>query len=399
MLAKLVYAMLAVTLVLWFLQASSETSMSAQTSTNRITQLSLASNGHYLISVNLRGEVFLWDLWSHKKQLVALNGNRYGVYFIKKTDDFLWQNIVTQQVVLENIHRKIITHFHMFPVYGQVMSANLQNYYASSEDWKIIKQQGSNTQVLKPSDALNNFLSAGKLLSLALAHRHPWLLTAGFSLPQDGVRRPVAVLSKAKSVIFPQSLGGVMLWNSKTASPRFDFSGNVFKSSAAISPLDHYIVSGDEEGEVIVWQQGHHFSRQFFLAPLFFRACVALFKKSHAAKYCLPMPKGFVTEISGKSSSVLSLKFIDASHFLRFSTYVPYAILYSVHSRFPLKYFALGKHPWPNVMSYVASETFASAAKVHILVCGRLNGPGIIVYQYCPRTMTLSKIWVSGYLG
>ena len=93
-----------------------------------------------------------------------------------------------------------------------------------------------------------------------------------------------------------------------------------------------------------------------------------------------------------KSSDIFSLKFIDEDHYLRFTTYVPnYAILYSVTDPKPLKYLPLGHDPQISVDAYERDQSIDTSPSAHILVTGKIDQGGILVYQYNPETQTLKS--------
>jgi len=71
-----------------------------------------------------------------------------------------------------------------------------------------------------------------------------------------------------------------------------------------------------------------------------------------------------------------------------------YAILYSITDPKPLKYLPLGS-PWISVDDYTRDQSIDTSPSAHILVTGKMNHGGILVYQYNPKTQTLKKVWDS----
>lgn len=94
-----------------------------------------------------------------------------------------------------------------------------------------------------------------------------------------------------------------------------------------------------------------------------------------------------------EQDAILALTFIDQTHYLRFTTYIPYAILYSIKSPTPIKFLSLRKRPLPSVYSYLRDESIDTSPTAHILVTGQRNASGINVYRYNPQKQTLQLIW------
>ncbi len=102
--------------------------------------ISISSDGNYAISTNDARGAILWDIKNRTSKVIDYPANIYSAYFIKNTHNFMWQNDKTNEVYIQNINGKIITHFNpKFPTYGQIIDSNLSNYYGNSEDSKIYR--------------------------------------------------------------------------------------------------------------------------------------------------------------------------------------------------------------------------------------------------------------------
>ena len=65
--------------------------------------LSLSTDGNYAISTNTGRTAILWDLKNHKKKTLDRTANIYSAYFIKNSDNFMWQHDTDNEVIIENV--------------------------------------------------------------------------------------------------------------------------------------------------------------------------------------------------------------------------------------------------------------------------------------------------------
>ncbi len=97
-----------------------------------------------------------------------------------------------------------------------------------------------------------------------------------------------------------------------------------------------------------------------------------------------------------EGDAAIVIKFINHdNHYLRFTTYQHYAILYSIDSPLPLKYLDLGTKPFPATRDYSRNTAIDTAPAAGVLVTGQAAGPGINVYKYDKAAQTLKRIWVA----
>ncbi len=354
----------------------------------KVMVASVSSDGNYAITTDLSRKAILWNLKNHTKKILDRKANIYSAYFIKNSNNFMWQHDLNNEVIIENVSGKIIKKFNPgFPTYGQLISKDLKTYIASDEDWNVFMIRGDHKKQIMKDDG--GFFGGGKLLNFSISPNEKYLLTSGLgitNLPADPIRQGVL-----------QNLDGVTLWNYQTGDALKQYFGNMSKTFATLSPDGKYVVAGDEGGGAFVWQT---FSgkRLFGLYSLEFGYIVnpdaPIEKQKWNKDGLIKQPADFKSYNGVSMDSVFSFKFIDDTHYLYFTTYVPnYAILYSVTDPKPLKYLPLGKSPMISVDRYTRDQSIDTSPQAQVLVTGKINQGGILVYKYDPKTQTLKKIW------
>lgn len=348
--------------------------------------VSVSSDGKYVVSSHLNGEIILWNISNHTQKLIATHANIYSAYFIKNSDWFMWQD-QHNKVHIQDINGNSILQFqNPFPVYGQVMSYDLKNYFASDESWNLYKGFGQNQKLIKSAYGINGFLSSGKLLNLSLSNDNKYLLTSGDAERAYDVV-PLQIGIDANSAVYHgfdvgpinvSLLDGVVLWNAHSGKPIYKLYGNEVKTFATMSLDSKYIVSGDENEFLLIWY--------------------ALTGKKYytALNRAIKIPSDINDALlKNHVNSILSLKFIDNQlDYLRFNfRSFNYAVLYHINNPYPLKFISLGNNIWPAVNDLSRDEAIDTAPDANILVMGQADSSGIIGYRYFPSTKTLQKIW------
>jgi WD40 repeat protein len=369
----------------------------------KIMVLSVASDGKHAISSDDRKYIIVWDLSKKTKTIISRNGNIYSAYFIKNSNNFLWQDL-HDEVHVQNLAGKEILRFHNFPTYGQVMTSDLKHYIASNQRWDLYSGYGNQQKIIKSSYQINGFLGSGKLLNLTLSNDNKYLLTAGESGARfDNIPLEVGYSAYEASkknyvvgIINASLLEGVVLWSVENGKPIRKFSGAISKTYATLSPDGKYVVAGDEGSGAFIWEASNG-KKPFDIYDLNFGKFIKTGTKIENFKHdktgLIQQPKDFAKTIN----SVLSLKFIDLNGFyLRFTTYSSYAVLFNVNDPKPIKYLPLGKHPFPSVDDYSRNASIDTAPAANILVMGKANSGGILVYKFDPIKQTLTKIWDGG---
>ncbi len=351
-----------------------------------VMMISISSDGYYAISSHLDGELILWDIKAHTKKIIASHANIYSAYFIKHTHSFMWQDI-NNVVHVQNIDGKTLLQFqNHFPVYGQVMSSNLKNYFASDQQWNLYQGIGANQKKIKSAYDINGLLSSGKLLNLVISNNNHFLVTSGDAeRAYDLVPLAKAINTKMAAAqkynvgtIDASLLDGVVIWNINTGKPLFKLPGNEVKTYATISPDNNYVISGDENEFLFVWNA--HTGKKYF----------------SVSNTWLDIPQDINDPLlKNHINAIQTLKFIDNNNdYLRFNyRSFNYAVLYTVSNPHPIQYIYLGNNTWPSVNHFLRNESIDTAPAANILVMGRADNSGIIVYKYHPQQKSLEKIW------
>lgn len=381
---------------------------------NVATIVSVSSDGQYAVTSHLNRQLVLWNLKNKTHKIIVKNANIYSAYFVKNSRDFMWQNDDSDVVYISNINGKIIkTLSPGFPTYGEVITTNLKNYFASDEAWDIYSIHDQKKIIVKKGLFSPDFLGSEKLLNLSLSRNNKILLSSGDSCTEaDSVPIKYGQGTAGNAHWSRSLMAGIVTWSVKTGRPLHKHPGNGSKTVATFSTDGKYITGGDEGGNTFLWHTAGKL--KFELDDVYFGHLVKLKngKEEWIKTGLIPEPKDFYAyhnynHMHGADTpAVLALKFIDQTHYLRFTTYIPYVILYSVNSPQPLKYIKIAPHVdqvdftknhYPAIDQYTRDEAIDTAPKAHILVMGQRKGNGIIVYKYDPKKQTLKKIWVGNF--
>lgn len=370
-------------------------SNSAQPNLN--TVVSVSSNGNYAIATNTNKQAVLWNLKDHTYKILFRDANIYSAYFIKNTDDFMYQNDKTNEVIVENVDRKVIKKFNPgFPTYGEAITNDLRTYAAADENLSVYKIDLSNNQkyVLNQSwcvqdhngedytgpgtsDCLN-FMSSDQTFGLQFTPDQTKLIGGNFF--------------------------ALFIWDLTTNTGKMIQKNNA-QTIAAISPDGSYVVTGDTMNRAVKVELPSASSTNY---QGFF--------------YNIPLSE-IQQQLYGEGSSeIFAIKFIDTSHLLVFRHMLPYqfnyAALYDLtqikpigHPEWifhyavdPTSYLPLINSPdnninseqnsWPLISDeYSRDQAIDTSPSTHILVMSQQSANGIIVYQYDPATQTLTKTW------
>jgi WD40 repeat protein len=345
-----------------------------------IATLSISSDGQYVVSVDVKNFAILWDVKNKKKLILSRDANLYSAYWIKNTTYFMWQNNDKAIYVLNAKTLKEENVFHpTFLVFGQDIDSNLNYHVMSDQDWNLIYAgKDRYLKLLVPHfNDIPGFDGANKLVNMTFLNDHEILLSGFTGYDPNDVKDSV----------------GVQLWDLTTGKKVREYFGNQTQTFATISPDGQYIVAGDSNNFLRVWetQSGKNIVNVIGDEPILkYNPDGSVIGDENV----LAHPSDFVDDSTSETSfAVLAVKFIDSTHYLRFTTYIPYAMLYEVTNSKPLKYIPLGRHPYPAVDYYARDQAIDTAPDAHILVMAKENEGGILVYQYDPEKQTLIKIW------
>ena len=378
-----------------------------------LSVVSLSSDGQYAITSGADKRITLWDLKNRKAKIISTDANIYSAYFIKNTHNFIWQDLKKNKVYVQNVNENIIKTFRPgFPTYGHVMTTNLQTYIASDQRWNLFWCKQNKCQVIKSSYVMNGFLGTGKLLNLMLLTQDEYLLSAGHGEPHydkipvnAGADNWTAYKNGYGSNYIRQQtlLEGIVLWDIKNGRPLMKYPGHIFKEIATPSPDNKYVIGGDEQTTVLVWDLKS--GKELFELDDLYHGRV-IYKKGYDIRFSkdglIPRPKNYGWHIDtdskrtgGTTDTIQNLKFVDNQHYLRFTNGTPWAILYEVTNRQPTKYFYLGRDPFPSLEYYSQNASVDTSIDAHIVVTGQYGDNGIILYQYDPKLQTLERKWSS----
>ena len=358
--------------------------------------ISVSSDGHYAIATNTNKQAILWDLKDHNYKIIFDDANIYSAYFIKNTDDFMYQNDKTNEVIVENVNGQIVKTFNPgFPTYGEALTSDLYTYAAADEalsvykidlhnnqksilnrSWCLQDHQGQKYQGSGTSDCLN-FISSNQLYNFAFTPDQKKLVGSNFF--------------------------AFFIWDLQHDTGKM-IQKNDAQTVAAISPDGSYVITGDLVGLGYLQnlknlnQPGHKLD--WMTTPD-------------------SQTSAFFNSKQNNAQQILTLKFIDAKHVLVFIAAFPqhffFAVLYNPLSNKvidkswdgayikPIKYLALTRDASSNFYTTdntpFITDTFSrdqaidTSPSAHILVMSQQNANGIIVYQYDPEHQTLTQTW------
>jgi WD40 repeat protein len=346
--------------------------------------VSVSSDGHYAITTDESERAVLWNLQKHTSQLLDKKVHVFSAYFIPQTQDYLWQD-QNKIIHIRNIENKNQEDFKIpYFVFGQAMTKDRKYYMLSSIGGGLfLRDKGRWEQIASANPnkgEREEDLTEGSEL----------LMEKPYNLSISPDQNYILGIDSAAS-LFLYNLKG---WTNFPYHLRlYDRTNPQGKAFATLSPDGKYVVGGDESSRSAVWntQTGEKIFKNY---DIVFGKDYEPRQDSDLRGLTVKRPDDFVSA-SGliRRDATLSIKFIDKTHYLRFSTYIPYAILYEVTNPAPLKYFPLGRSPWPAVNYYARNQAIDTSWQSHTLVMGKETEEGILVYQYDPEKQTLTKVW------
>lgn len=376
-----------------------------------LMQLSLSSDGHYLVSSHHGPYLMLWDLEKKRKKIISRDVNIFSVYFIPDTSYFMWQRLSNNDVVIQTVDGKIIKTFNPgFPVYGHLMKKDLKTYISSDIDWSLYYLDKN--KVMRFQEDHGGYYGGMKLFGFKTADNY--LLTSGVA-GYKGEKTPIAEGNNFRDIMemkIPDRLNkslfrGVTLWDLNDYKPIKKLYGNMFKTDADISLNGKHVVAGDETGFVYLWDIDHG-KRTLMDEPtnshlncFHDQQCWENLRKELQEKVKTP-EDFYVDGVNGNYN--MAIRFIDENkHILRFLMENKYAILYSVESPEIVSFIDLGHDPKPQAFYYADANNVVTAPKAKILVMGQnfmhnvpiSKGTGIIVYKFDEQQQTLKRVWVA----
>ena len=367
------------------------------TSAAPVMTASVSSDGAYALTAHRDQKLILWDLAHQTREIISRDANSYAAYFVKEQPVFVWQNL-DNIVKVQSLSGEIKQQFTLDrPVYGHLMTRDLQTYYYSDLGWSLFRRNADGTsQTLKATDD-NAFLGYHKLLNLAMDNAELRLVTAGSGEPK-GFEPPyyqtlAEVLEDGENY---KRLYSVALWDLNSGEPIAKLDGNSSKTHAAISPDGQWVVSGDENGIGLYWNTTAP-EQRYRLA----RYHLGIFVDDTPYEPGDPRNRNksmLIEAPSGARDNTLAVAFIDHSrYYLRFGNNSHIAALFETGSPWPVKYFDLGAAPELVTYGsqYSRNTAIATAPEAGVLVMGHRSGGGISVYRFNAEALTLERIWVA----
>src|SRR5690554_646142 len=205
---------------------------------------SVSSDGAYAITAHRDRKLILWNLGGQEREIISREANLYSAYFVKEQPVFVWQNL-DNIVKAQSINGETKQQFQLDrPVYGHLMTKDLQTYYYSDIGWSIFRRNlKGETETLKATDG-KAFLGYQKLLNLSMDNSEERLVSAGSGEPK-GFEPPYyqtldQVLEDGENY---KNLYSVALWNLGSGEPIAKLDGNSSKTHAAISPDGQWVLA------------------------------------------------------------------------------------------------------------------------------------------------------------
>ncbi|MDX1801502.1 MAG: WD40 repeat domain-containing protein, partial [Marinobacter sp.] len=303
---------------------------------------------------------------------------------------FIWQDL-SNVVRVQSVDGTVIKQFQNFATYGQVIDHSLTHYLSADDHWNIYSGAGEHQAPVLNDGISPSFVGTGKLLNLTMARDRLVFVTAG----SNSDEAPITDYAPIDPDRRFSRYSGVTLWNLDTLKPIAKLPGNSAKTDATISPDGQWVVSGDENGNLLFWNTDHPNTR---------------FVGSHDGlgipKPGLPdgLPESEYWDDSGVIPTpenltlpIISVAFIDHSrYFLRFGNNSHQAALFKAGNPWPQKYFDLGESPQLVTYGsqYSRNTAIATSPQAGVLVMGHRSGGGISVYRFDADTLTLERTWV-----
>jgi len=340
-----------------------------------IMVVSVSSDGRYAITTDLYKHAVLWNLQEHSYKIIAKDANVYSAYFIKHTNDYMYQNDASNEVVVKNVDGKIVKKFNPgFASYGQILASNEKQYAAPdklSNVFLINTSTGKKKQLnisyciqnydakpyhgSIPTSACTGFVGAGKLLNLAFSPKYKYLTGSGFSR--------------------------LYIWN------LLQYTGKVIEKNdaqtfATISPGGQYVVSGGQSGNIYV----------FDLASGKYVKAIERFKYQTVTLKFIANDQ-LMAFFYGGPPLVTIYSFPEGKTLKQISLLTPKQQKANKAGSYTNDYGNDGSFPVSN--SYVRDQAIDTSPSAHVLVMAMSGKNGIVVYHYNPNTQTLKQVWAA----
>ena len=358
-------------------------------STKGVRNLSISSDGRYVVSAHYGKKLVLWDLEKRTKEVIAERVNTNSPYFIPNSHDFMWQD-KNNIVHIQNVEGKKITHFKHYKVERHLMSEDRKLYISADQTGEIYKGYGDEMKPIYTDTPIRqhyNFALSDKYF-LSSSSGGPYEPDSAVEFnPKEDLVQP--------SIYKKSSYNGLVLWDRKTLKPIARLGGLGGRSDALFSPDGKWIIAGGENKRDYMWSIDDLNHRQPLASINGFYDENSKVRENSGNR---PIPEG----ISLATPHTVAYAFVTDTEFIQLTqtgmidgTGNDYVNLYTVGDPWIKAYVEIGFEPAISTNAFEKSNSVDSSPKAHIVVTGQAAHGGINVYRYHPDKMTLEKIWVT----
>ena len=353
----------------------------------------ISDDGRYIVSTDGRNGATALDIADRRALRLSRDANIYSAS--AGPDGLYWQNLDDEIYKLpygEWSHEAVeLVVEEAPPVYGMRILEDGRILFATA-DWGLyLRALSGDIDEIRPGTFGEGFPRLGKLFNLTVHPDGKRFLTAG-----NGNRLEPEIDEYTSEPRHP-GFSQVTLWSLSDKKPERIFVGNSSKTHATLSPDGQYVVSGCENTQGLIWDAGS--SEMIYRLGSPFHGILKEYGYTDDDKGWVPGvwdDEGLIDPPEGfNRDAILAVKFISDRHFLRFSTYSPWVMLYKVGDPLPMKYFHLGDNPMPAVHHYGRNEAIATAPATGLLVIAENRGPRLIGYQFDEDELTLTREWIA----
>ncbi|THA10885.1 WD40 repeat domain-containing protein [Rodentibacter pneumotropicus] len=359
-------------------------------STKGVRNLSISSDGRYVVSAHYEKKLVLWDIEKRTKTVLADRVNTNSPYFIPNSHDFMWQD-KNNVVHIQNVEGQEIAHFKHYKVERHLMSEDRTLYISADQTGEIYKGYGDDmTPIYTDTPTWRHY-------NFDLSDKYFLTASSGRGEREDGSvvkMNPVADPIQP-SVYKRSSYNGVVLWDRNTLKPAAELFGFGGRSDALFSPDGKWVIGGGENKQDYMWSVDN-LNYRLPLASIngFYNEET----KTRETGGNRPIPEGVLlaTPHTVAYAFVTDTEFIQLTQTgMKDGTGNDYMNLYTVGDPWIKAYVNIGFYPAISTNAFEKSNSVDSAPKAHILVTGQAVHGGINVYRYDPDKMELEKIWVA----
>lgn len=200
----------------------------------------ISSDGRYVLSAHHGRKLILWDVKNKTSKVISTDVNIFSPSFIEKSHDFIWQDIKTDTITIQNVELNVIKKIKPnFPVCGIAATANFKEIVICDKDWNLyVINRSGEKKLLKPADGLPNYKSVGKLLNMHIKSNYLLTTGTGSGFSNISLRESIVYEEKqSKRKKHKYSMwGGVMVWDIKKVEPYRMYDATDYKTVGDLSP-------------------------------------------------------------------------------------------------------------------------------------------------------------------